>query len=399
MDLTAPWYVNPAGGVQQAQAGDDGNFITPGTWSDGGDDAEFTPWAQATEADFSQLTPEQQQSVNGELGWKGLLQGVDYINPWSWGSGQGSLNGLATGEWMNPQTGAKEASVMVEGGYRVPKSFADANGLNVIGNVAADPIYGNPDILEEYGWAVPLMIATAGQAGWIDALNAGISGGSAAAGSAAAGASPGAPAWTSLAADLGGADAAMTAGLSAADIAGITGAGGLVSGSRSILDQIVGTLKIPGLGGGKASPLSQLFNVGTGLYGLYQGQQQQKLAQQLLERSDPFANQRGIYAAMLQNLMANPGSIVDMPGYRAGERAITRKLASQGYAGSGNMFTALADYGGSEFDREVARLATLAGAGATPGANSAAVLSANSGGLATQLSALNRIGYGLAGGY
>lgn len=144
--------------------------------------------------------------------------------------------------------------------------------------------------------------------------------------------------------------------------------------------------------------LSRLLNVGTGLYGIKQANDMRRFASNVMTRNDPFASERGRYAGMLSSLMANPGSIVNSPGYHAGEQAIMRRLAAQGYIGSGNMMKALHNFGGEQFDRETARLAQLAGANATPGAGSNIGYSAMSGADAATIAALNRIAYGAKGG-
>jgi len=123
-----------------------------------------------------------------------------------------------------------------------------------------------------------------------------------------------------------------------------------------------------------------------------------KMASQIAERSDPFASSRPQYVNQLNALMADPSQIVNAPGYRAGEQAVTRKMASQGYIGSGNMMKALQDFGGNIFDQQVSRLAQLGGAGATPGSGMGTAANVMNSGNAALMSALNRIGYGLKGG-
>lgn len=93
--------------------------------------------------------------------------------------------------------------------------------------------------------------------------------------------------------------------------------------------------------------------------------------------ADPFAAFRGDYAAQLSQLMSNPNSITDRPGYAAGLTAVERKGAAQGWNGSGNMMNALSEYGGKFFNDEVARLATLAGANISPAVNLTGQIAAN----------------------
>lgn len=130
------------------------------------------------------------------------------------------------------------------------------------------------------------------------------------------------------------------------------------------------------------SGLRSLFDIASGIYGM-------RLARDAREASDPFAPFRRGYAEQLMQLEANPGMIVNRPGFKAGLEAIQRNNAARGYAGSGNETAVLSRYGGEFFNNELNRLATLAGAGQTPGAGQfpAAQLTSQS---------LASIGYGLA---
>jgi hypothetical protein len=91
------------------------------------------------------------------------------------------------------------------------------------------------------------------------------------------------------------------------------------------------------------------------------------LAQQLIDRSDPFYKFRAGYGDKLAALEQSH-DVTSIPGYQAGLEAVQRAGAAQGFTGSGNMMKALQDYGGNFYNTEAARLATLAGAGAAPGA-------------------------------
>lgn len=105
----------------------------------------------------------------------------------------------------------------------------------------------------------------------------------------------------------------------------------------------------------------------SGGVGLSQAGNLSALSREAANRADPFASRRSKYADMLDALYANPSSIVNMPGYKAGETAVTRSQAAGGYLGSGNMMAALQKYGGDFFNSEANRLATLAGAGSVGG--------------------------------
>lgn len=176
----------------------------------------------------------------------------------------------------------------------------------------------------------------------------------------AAGASAGTPAFTS----------GVSAGAAAPgfNVANYISTGVLPSGVANLVPTLPGgggmeemlkkLLSQAGLGN---SPLSTIFNVGSSLYGLKKAGDLEDLAMMAANRQDPFGPYRGQYAQRLQDLYANPTSVANLPGYKAGLDAVERKMAASGYLGSGNMALALQDYGGRMFDAEAARLAQLAG--------------------------------------
>lgn len=115
---------------------------------------------------------------------------------------------------------------------------------------------------------------------------------------------------------------------------------------------------------GMKSNLTTGLNLYSGISGLRQAREMEKLGRQ----ADPMGPYRAGYAAELAALRADPSRLQSQPGYQAGEQAITRSMAAQGYLGSGNMKVSLANYGSKAYDQEIARLAALATA---PGANPA----------------------------
>lgn len=153
---------------------------------------------------------------------------------------------------------------------------------------------------------------------------------------------------------------------------------GLSQGPMSNLQQLPGAfmnfMSQGGFGGGGAGAMpwgspGNLLTMGSGLYGLYNADQQRRLMQMYANQADPFASQRGYYGQQLQRLQSDPsGYLPTLPGYTAGLDAVQRSMAANGYLGSGNMMTALQQYGGNAFQAEAARLAGLAGAGANPAA-------------------------------
>lgn len=82
--------------------------------------------------------------------------------------------------------------------------------------------------------------------------------------------------------------------------------------------------------------------------------------------ADPFRQQRQQYADAMGRLAANPNSIYDMPGYKAGEQAVRRAMAAQGYTGSGNVLAALQKYGGDFYNQTMNMYGGLAGAQFNP---------------------------------
>ena len=165
------------------------------------------------------------------------------------------------------------------------------------------------------------------------------------------------------------------------------------SNGNQIIPPVNGTNGTPGtqlpgnqLPGG-TNPLGtndfkNLFDVLSGLYGL-------KLANDAVEKSDPFGPYREGYAKKLQALEANPGTLRNTPGFFTGQDMINRSMASKGYLGSGNQAAALQRFGGDFYHQEANRLAGLAGASIQPGNTyfNAADLAGRS---------LSNIGYGLS---
>lgn len=110
------------------------------------------------------------------------------------------------------------------------------------------------------------------------------------------------------------------------------------------------------------------MSVGSGIFGLLESQRMQQAALAAQKAADPFASQRGYYADQLRQIQADPNAITKIPGYQAGQQAIERSMAAQGYTGSGNMMAAMQKYGGDFYNQTMAQYAQLAGAGANPAA-------------------------------
>jgi len=89
--------------------------------------------------------------------------------------------------------------------------------------------------------------------------------------------------------------------------------------------------------------------VGSAVYGAYSSSKASKAT--IKAGKDPLRSERMGYAKQLGTLQSDPSSFFSNPLYQAaygeGQQAVTRGLASQGYAGSGNMATGLQKYGQS----------------------------------------------------
>jgi hypothetical protein len=225
----------------------------------------------------------------------------------------------------------------------------------------------------------------------------------------------------------GGATAAGGTSLGGTSLAGTgaagTGAGNI--GSTALFSGSTGagtaggtspffeSLLTSGAGAGSSGPLGNLFgsglglkdlfSIGSGLYGLYESQQQLDLAKAAFSQSNPFGPYRKQYADQLSQLIANPSSITSYPGYQfgfdQGNQALRASSAARGFKGSGNEDAALIRYGQGYAEtflgNEENMLANLAGAGISP--NFGPALSGYSMGLGTASQSLASIGYGLGG--
>lgn len=151
-----------------------------------------------------------------------------------------------------------------------------------------------------------------------------------------------------------------------------------------------------GSGGGKGGfGVNNLLSLASGVYGLTQSEKQKKLAQAAAARADPFGPYRAQYAQEMSALSADPSKIFTMPGYKAGEQAVERRMAANGYLGSGNMAAALQKYGGDFFQQEMARLAGPAGANLNPGTAAQLEMQGTSNAIELASRSLASIGYGL----
>lgn len=124
-------------------------------------------------------------------------------------------------------------------------------------------------------------------------------------------------------------------------------------------------------GGGAAAPslMQQLgsgLEIAGGLFGLYSGSENMVAMRRQREMQQQLQRQQQQYRDQLTALSNNPGSIQNLPGYQAGLTAVERKMASQGFQGSGNMMAELANYGQTAYNNQFTQLSNLAGLGYNP---------------------------------
>lgn len=201
------------------------------------------------------------------------------------------------------------------------------------------------------------------------------------------------PAWLNTAPMLQGMVSNATGGMigGGAPIGSIGGTagpvGGIANNALSPAAKMMGSAASRSAGLG---PISSLMSMGSGIYGLSEAAKLQKLTDSLAQTGQ-YSTQ---YAEQLSNLMKNPSSITSMPGFEAGQTAVERSMAAQGYQGSGNMAAALQQYGGNFFNQQVQQLQELANSGAS---STQAALGGQQMSNSAASQALAALGYGAAG--
>lgn len=151
--------------------------------------------------------------------------------------------------------------------------------------------------------------------------------------------------------------------------------------------------------------LGSLAQLGGSIYGLVNSAGLSGDASTVLAQSNPFGQYRPQYGAQLMQLMQNPSSVTQLPGYQfmmdQGTQAVNRSAYGPGGTGPGGQLSAdLMKYGqglASQFyEKDIADLSYLAGAGISP-ANPAQALQTK-GGAATSLgSSIAGLTSGLSG--
>lgn len=134
--------------------------------------------------------------------------------------------------------------------------------------------------------------------------------------------------------------------------------------------------------GPAASTGSSIGELLRGGYGLYQANRLQQLGGPSPVNNMANANLRGMLAS---------GNVSGMPGYQAGLDAVSRQMAATGFNGSGNMATALMNYGNTFYNQNLQQYANLSQLG-TQNQGLYNIAAAQLGG-----QAMNTLGYGAVG--
>lgn len=153
----------------------------------------------------------------------------------------------------------------------------------------------------------------------------------------------------------------------------------------------------PAASGFSFPSLSQVgtgLNIGSALYGMTQADQMKRLAMMQANKASPWQTAGGadLASQQLMALLSGQTDISTMPGYKAGEQAVQRSMAAQGYQGSGNMMAALQQYGGNFYNNAVSQLGQLSGAQFNPASSGTLAMQGGQNALAAQLAAMSLLG-------
>lgn len=106
--------------------------------------------------------------------------------------------------------------------------------------------------------------------------------------------------------------------------------------------------------------IAAVASAGAGIYG---ASQSSSIGHHADMRGAAIFNEQQQYAQKLQQLMDNPASVKDLPGYQfnfdQGAQAVARQMGASGYAGSGNEATALEKFGAGYADQAYSTQANL----------------------------------------
>lgn len=142
--------------------------------------------------------------------------------------------------------------------------------------------------------------------------------------------------------------------------------------------------------------------------GIYESSKSGAIANHADNRGAAVFSEQQQYASQLANLMSNPSSVKDLPGYKfnfdQGTQAVARQMGASGLAGSGNEGIALerfgAGYADSAYSTQANLLASLSGlqTAASPAQYGQVATQAQGQSFQELSQALAGLGYSLGGG-
>lgn len=142
--------------------------------------------------------------------------------------------------------------------------------------------------------------------------------------------------------------------------------------------------------------------VGIGV-GAYEANKSQGIAEQGLSLAKTTQGEQEYYNQMLQQLIANPSSVSQLPGFAfdlsTGEKAVADTMGASGFGGSGNEAASLTQFGqglaSSFYTQQTNLLASLSGvtAPSSPASAIGAATGAQANATSTVSSLLNSLGF------
>lgn len=137
--------------------------------------------------------------------------------------------------------------------------------------------------------------------------------------------------------------------------------------------------------------------------GIYEASQAGKVSSGALGLAQTTQGEQEYYNNMLQQLIANPSSVSQLPGFQfdlsTGEKAVSDTMGASGFGGSGNEAAALTQFGqglaSSFYGQQTSLLASLSGvtAPSSPASSYSAATGANANATSTISSLLNSLGF------
>lgn len=175
----------------------------------------------------------------------------------------------------------------------------------------------------------------------------------------------------------------------------VASAGGGAGAGASALSTIKDYLKA---GSGGLGLVSSGLSIASGLYGLGQAGRTRQAIGQYQGPAGAASQYNPQNAAMLEQLLAGKVDVSKLPGYEAGLQAVERSKASQGYQGSGNMASAVAEYGGQFYQQQVQNLLSALGLGGNSAGSAANIAQSSQVSYLDLLNgSLQALGYGAKG--